>query len=128
MQLKLSLLLVYTCFVLMGSGQPGFLSFTVKNGLSQNAVTAIFRDSKGYVWLGTQDGLNRFDGIGFTRFKHDAKDTMTISDQYITAISEDGAGNIWVGTRNGLNKFNYSNNRFERIHINPNRRNIIQYV
>lgn len=128
MQLRLSLLLGYICFVLVGSGQPGFLSFTVKNGLSQNAVTAIFRDSKGYVWLGTQDGLNRFDGIGFTRFKHDAKDTMTISDQYITAINEDGAGNIWVGTRNGLNKFNYRNNRFERIHINPNRRNIIQYV
>lgn len=122
------MLLGYFCFVLAGSGQPGFLSFTVKNGLSQNAVTAIFRDSKGYVWLGTQDGLNRFDGLSFTQFKHDAKDTMTISDQYITAISEDGAGNIWVGTRNGLNKFTYQSNRFERIHINPNRRNIIQYV
>lgn len=128
MQLRLSLLLGFICLVLMGSGQPGFLSFTVKNGLSQNAVTAIFKDSKGYVWLGTQDGLNRFDGIGFTQYKHDANDTMSISDQYITAISEDGAGNIWVGTRNGLNKFSYHNNQFERIHINPNRKNVIQYV
>ncbi|WP_026752725.1 two-component regulator propeller domain-containing protein [Sediminibacterium sp. C3] len=128
MQLRLSLLLGFICFVLVGSGQPGFLSYTIKNGLSQNAVTAIFRDSKGYVWLGTQDGLNRFDGIGFTKFKHDTNDTLTISDQYITAISEDGLGNIWVGTRNGLNKFSYHSNRFERIHINPNRRNIIQYV
>lgn len=128
MQLRLSLLLGYICFVLVGSGQPGFLSYTVKNGLSQNAVTAIFRDSKGYVWLGTQDGLNRFDGIGFVKYKHDSNDTLTISDQYITAISEDGAGNIWVGTRNGLNKFSYTNNSFERIHINPNRKNVIQYV
>lgn len=128
MRVKIFGFIYLLLFVLLGYSQPGFLQYTVKNGLTQNAVTAIFRDSKGLVWIGTQDGLNRFDGLSFKQYRHNPIDSNTLSDQYITAISEDGAGNIWVGTRNGLNKFNLNKGKFERIHPDPSKKKVIQYV
>lgn len=128
MHSKVFALFIPLLLSLLGYSQPGFQQYTVKNGLTQNAVTAIFRDSKGLVWMGTQDGLNRFDGLSFKQYKHNPIDSNSLSDQYITAISEDGSGNIWVGTRNGLNKFDFNKGKFERIHPDPSKKKVIQYV
>ncbi|MDP1842297.1 MAG: two-component regulator propeller domain-containing protein [Sediminibacterium sp.] len=108
--------------------QPGFMHFTVKNGLSQNAITCIYKDKRGFIWLGTQDGLNQFDGQKIKQYRYEVGDTSTISDQYITSINEDGAGYLWVGTRNGLNRLNLQTNQFTRIHFDKNRKNQIQYA
>lgn len=128
MQCRVYIIITILLWPFIGFNQPGFKQYTVKNGLTQNAVTAIFKDSKGFVWMGTQDGLNRFDGVTFTHYKHHNLDTTSISDQYITAIAEDGAGDIWVGTRNGLNRLDVQKGIFERIHLNPSKKQVIQYV
>ena len=106
--------------------QEAIRFFTVKQGLSQNSVTSILRSTDGMLWVGTQDGLNRFDGYSFTHYRHDADDSLSISDQYITAIHEDKQGNIWVGTRHGLNLFNKQNGGFARIYPDEKSRNKVQ--
>jgi ligand-binding sensor domain-containing protein len=91
-------------------------------------VTCIYRDGNRFLWVGTQDGLNRFDGYRFFRFRHDEKDSTSISDRYVTAIMEDGSGNLLVGTRNGLNLLDRSGRRFLRIYPDSNLRKGIQYA
>src|SRR5678816_3953460 len=82
-----------------------FEHLTIENGLSQNAGLAIFQDSKGYLWIGTQDGLNRYDGYTFKIYKHDPEDPGSISHNSILAITEDRDGYLWVGTwGGGLNR------------------------
>ena len=77
-----------------------------EDGLSQNAGLAFFQDSRGYLWIGTQDGLNRYDGYTFKIFKHDPDDPDSISHNSILAISEDADGSLWVGTwGGGLNRY-----------------------
>ncbi len=88
--------------------------YTVNQGLSQSVVYTLFQDSRGFIWVGTQDGLNRFDGYSFVNYLHNPNDTNSISDSWIYSITEDKEGNIWIGTRRGLNKYNYIKNTFTR--------------
>src|SRR5512133_2844680 len=83
-----------------------FEHVTVQDGLSQSAGQAIFQDSRGFLWVGTQDGLNRYDGYTFTVFKHKVDDPSSISNNNILSIEEDENGNLWIGTLDGLNRFN----------------------
>jgi len=84
-----------------------------KDGLSQGTINAIVQDKYGYMWFGTQDGLNKFDGVNFTVYKNEANNNQTISDNYITAIIEDDENNLWIGTRSGgLNKYEVSTGIF----------------
>jgi signal transduction histidine kinase/ligand-binding sensor domain-containing protein/ActR/RegA family two-component response regulator len=81
--------------------------------LSQNTIQAIYKDSFGFMWFGTQDGLNRFDGYEVQVYKHIRHDSNSLPGNSITAISEDSAKNLWVGTRiNGLSKFNRKKRQF----------------
>ncbi len=78
----------------------------INQGLSHSTVTAIHLDSQGYLWFGTHDGLNRFDGYTFTVFRNDNTDSMSISSNWITSIAEDQDANLWIGTSGGgLNRF-----------------------
>ena len=92
-----------------------FKSLTIENGLSQSTVETILQDSNGYMWIGTNDGLNKYNGYSFKKYEHDIYDKNTISSNYIVDIVEDNDGYIWVSTTNGLNK------------INPKNDNIINY-
>lgn len=94
--------------------------YTVDNGLSQSTVLCILQDSRGYLWVGTQDGLNKFDGYHFQLFKFNPLDTNSISSNWINAIVEDKEGNIWLGTQNGLNKIERKKNRIVRFLHDPN--------
>jgi ligand-binding sensor domain-containing protein/methyl-accepting chemotaxis protein len=90
-------------------------------GLSQATVNCIFQDSKGFIWFGTNDGLNCFDGYSFRVFKFNPKDSTTISGNEISAIIEDNIGNLWIGTRNdGLNFYNKETGRFTRFRNTEN--------
>jgi signal transduction histidine kinase/ligand-binding sensor domain-containing protein len=90
-----------------------FEHLTIDNGLSQNAVLALLQDNQGYIWIGTQDGLNRYDGITFTHFRNDPDDPASISHNSISALYEDTEGYIWVGTSGGgLNRFDRVTGKF----------------
>lgn len=102
-----------------------FAHLTTENGLSQNTVQCIFQDKVGFLWFGTQDGLNRYDGYSFTIFKHDALDTNTISNNFVRAIVEDRAGNLWIATQDGLNRFDPATERFTRFKHDPENGNTI---
>ncbi|HEY6951226.1 MAG TPA: two-component regulator propeller domain-containing protein [Bacteroidota bacterium] len=98
--------------------QPGiqFERISLEQGLSQTSVFAIAQDRLGFMWFGTQDGLNKYDGHSFTIYHRDALDSTSLSDNYVTALLVDKSGTLWAGTRGGgLNRFNNENGTFARI-------------
>ena len=93
-----------------------FRHLTTKTGLSQSSVTCILQDSRGYMWFGTYNGLNKFDGYNFTVYKHDPFDTLSLSSSRISDLLEDKDGNLWIATSDGgLNRFNRKDNTFARF-------------
>jgi len=97
-----------------------FSRLSTRDGLSQNAVNCILQDRQGFLWLGTQHGLNRFDGYNFRIFRHSPLDEGSISDSYVLALTEDASGYIWVGTyAGGLNRFDPKTERFTRYLNDP---------
>jgi signal transduction histidine kinase/ligand-binding sensor domain-containing protein/DNA-binding response OmpR family regulator len=85
----------------------------ISAGLSQSTVTCILQDRKGFMWFGTRNGLNRYDGVAFTTFENRVNDSTSLSHSYITALFEDSKGNLWVGTmEGGLNLYNKDNETF----------------
>jgi signal transduction histidine kinase/ligand-binding sensor domain-containing protein/DNA-binding response OmpR family regulator len=95
--------------------RPTFRHITITDGLSQNAVAAIVQDRRGFMWFGTKDGLNRYDGYNFVVFRHDPFDPATLSDSDVSALFEDRDGRLWVGTRDGgLNRFDRDQENFRR--------------
>ncbi len=79
-----------------------FDHFSVGDGLSHRFVTCVLQDRQGFLWVGTQDGLNRFDGYSFTTYHHDEDDPSSLSHDYIQDIAEGPDGQLWVGTNAGL--------------------------
>ncbi len=94
-----------------------FDHYGVDGGISQSVILCIFQDSEGYLWFGTQDGLNKFDGYSFESYLFDPFDTTTISNNWIFDITEDDNGLLWIGTKVGLNKFDKNTGLFTRIRI-----------
>ena len=78
-----------------------FERFTIDDGLSQNTVYKVFQDSRGYIWLGTQGGLDRFNGYEFKHYEHESSDSTSIVNGWIRAINEDADGLLWLGTTGG---------------------------
>ena len=95
-----------------------FQKFTIEDGLSQSTVECILQDRLGFMWFGTDDGLNRFNGYTFTNFRYDPADEYSISDNYIYDMVEDTCGYIWFGTNKGLNKYDPNTEKFKHyFHI-----------
>ena len=78
-----------------------FRNLTTENGLSHNKVNCIVQDTRGFLWIGTDDGLNRYDGNRFQLFRHEPSDTTTISGNIITDLLEDKNGILWITTSDG---------------------------
>lgn len=95
-----------------------FNNLSVKDGLSNNKVVAILQDKTGFLWFGTEDGLNRFDGYEFKVYRNNPQDTNSISGNNIWSLFEDTEGNIWIGTKSGeLNRYNVRRDIFEHWEI-----------
>jgi signal transduction histidine kinase/ligand-binding sensor domain-containing protein/DNA-binding response OmpR family regulator len=131
----LSVLIIY--LVLVGTVQAGndfistysnarFKHLTINDGLSQNFISSIHQDHRGFIWIGTKDGVNMYDGYSFTIYKHDPFDPFSISDNFIKSIYSDSKGRLWVGTLNGgLNLFDRQSGRFIRfMHESDNNNSI----
>ena len=109
---------------LSAAGNVQFEHITVNQGLSQSNVICMLQDSRGYIWMGTQDGLNKYDGYNFTVYKYDELDPHSLSDNFVLSIYEDQSGTIWVGTDGGgLNQFNRQTEQFIRYLHDPNDHN-----
>lgn len=92
-----------------------FGRLSVMDGLSHNVILSVLQDHHGFLWFGTEDGLNKYDGHSFTVYKHDPKDSLSLSDSWIMALHEDSDGILWVGTRQGgLNRFDRETGTFVR--------------
>lgn len=104
------------------AAQPAlrFERLSIADGLPQATVAAIITDSKGFLWVGTDDGLARYDGYNFKIFKYSADNEDSISSNSITAITEDSHGNIWLGTMDGLNRFDPKSETFKRYQVDLN--------
>ncbi|MBI9071513.1 MAG: PAS domain S-box protein [Melioribacteraceae bacterium] len=123
---KIYLLLIFVIGILQNSyGQDfKFNNLTIDEGLIQNTINCTFEDSRGFIWFGTEDGLERYDGINFVLYQHDSYDSTTLSGNYVSAICEYPEGTLWIGTdRKGLNKFNLATETFEHFYHDPNNEN-----
>ena len=96
-----------------------FNHINVRNGLSDQVVTCITQDSSGLVWIGTVNGLNRYDGYQFKIFRHDVYNNTTISNNSIKDLLVDKFGNLWIATADGLNKFNFDTEDFTNFSFSP---------
>ena len=117
-------LLVLSCMVPLGTVAQAlrrdtltlqFRHISIKDGLSQGMVHAITQDRYGFMWFGTKDGLNRYDGYSFKVYRHDATDSTTVRNSFINTILEDRAGRLWVGTPTGLDVFDRATETFHHL-------------
>ena len=95
-----------------------FEHYSVNDGLSQSVVKCIYQDKTGYLWFGTQNGLNKFDGYSFKKYINNPIDTNSISDNWVFSIAEDNSGNLLIATKKGVNIFNRNSKKFSQITYN----------
>ncbi len=90
-------------------------NISVKSGLSQNTIMDVVQDDYGFLWVGTQDGLNKYDGYTFKVYKSDPQNPASIPNNFIKCVVKDEEGNLWIGTQTGLAKYFYKEDRFQEI-------------
>lgn len=132
---RLAVLLVLLCLSRLNvlNAQPRetiFKKLTIHQGLSQNTVNALVQDHLGFIWIGTDDGLNRFDGYQMVKYYADPKKNTTLSHSGILSLCEDGKNRLWIGTISGLNRMDRRAEQFVRYplldkHIGPADRDYI---
>ncbi len=116
----ISWILIIPCLLNLLILKPGnaqnyqFQRYDTQSGLSNNIIYDVYQDSYGFIWIATENGLNRFDGISFETFYHSPDDTTTISSNHVRSMAEDYNGTLWGGTFNGLNRFDRKTSTFKR--------------
>ncbi len=96
--------------------RPQFEHLSVQHGLSSSAIYSILQDRSGFLWVGTRDGLNKYDGYSFTVYKHDPTDSTSLSSNVVVTMLEDHEGILWIGTEGGgLQIYNRDKNNFSPI-------------
>ncbi len=100
-----------------------FTHLSPSNGMSHNSVTSIQQDNLGQIWIGTRDGLNKFDGTEFTIYRHDKSNSFSISNNDVLCLEQDRSGFLWVGTYAGLNKYDPKKNTF-KTYLNNNNKSV----
>jgi signal transduction histidine kinase/ligand-binding sensor domain-containing protein/HPt (histidine-containing phosphotransfer) domain-containing protein/BarA-like signal transduction histidine kinase len=110
---------VMLCFMSLNSyannARYSFEHFSHEQGLSQLSIQALYNDKQGFIWAGTTDGLNRFDGYQFKVYKGNKDKLDSLSDNHILSITQDSNETLWIGTQTGLNSFNKKTELFTRF-------------
>jgi len=126
-KISLSLILVVACSCLLFAHKTeaavrladkfdiAFDRLSTEDGLSQSAVTTIAQDQQGFIWIGTQEGINRYDGYKFESFYHLNEDPTSVSHNSIRDILPDSSGRIWIATDHGVDRFNELTGTFEAM-------------
>src|SRR5688572_16415273 len=110
----LLLICFFLSFVYLAAQTP-VTYIGINQGLSNNSVRCILRDHKGFMWFGTFDGLNRYDGYSFKVFRNKVNDSTSLINSFINALTEDKKGRLWIGTRYGLSIYNSLNDKFTHL-------------
>ncbi|MBL7959503.1 hypothetical protein JNL27_04610 [bacterium] len=118
-------LLLNGCIIYCQSQPFHIESLSAEMGLSQNTVTCIFQDSRGYLWIGTQNGLNRYDGYSIKVYKRNFNNENCISNNGINSIYEDNGKKLWIATNNGLNMFDPDSGIFKQFVVSENDSNTL---
>jgi ligand-binding sensor domain-containing protein len=128
------LLLIFSILLIANLSFPQndeitFKHLSVEDGLSSNTVYAIVQDSRGFMWFGTNKGLNRWDGYKIKRFTFNLQDSSALLGAVVMTLYEDKRGVMWVGTMGGLNKFNPETENFKQYVIrNDSIDNVFQNI
>lgn len=123
--MKKGALLAILAFILATVGTKAEVRYiSSRNGLSNSSVTCIYKDSEGYMWFGTWDGLNRYDGTGFEIFRP-SMDESSLSGSVVRQILEDSDGNLWIATDRGIDRFDRRSRTFRKFLVNTTRGGIM---
>jgi signal transduction histidine kinase/ligand-binding sensor domain-containing protein len=104
-----------TCLPPLMAQDITFRHLSAEDGLSQNTINCIYQDHYGFMWFGTQDGLNCYDGYSFTVYRSNPEDSATLSHNWIWDVIEDDFNNLWIATWNGLTRYDRLTHTFERF-------------
>ncbi len=132
-RVNILLLLFFTTSILVAQTSTiSVKKFEIKDGLSQNHTNCLMQDHNGIIWIGSQNGLNKYDGYEFTIYRQNSS-SNSLSDNYINQITEDDNGNLWIATESGLSRFNAQKNIFTSFLQNTGKqksmsKNIVHYV
>ncbi|MCX2452067.1 ATP-binding protein [Pedobacter sp. PLR] len=114
--MKITTFIFFLLFAKILHAQPYYFKhYQVENGLSNNSVFASVQDDKGFMWFGTKDGLNRFDGYSFKTYRHDPANPTSLGNDKIYALLSDKTAGLWIGTDRGLYKYNPEKETFHAI-------------
>src|SRR5215467_6981939 len=108
---------VHSAFSQQFNPYYNFKHLNVENGLAQNVVYHFLQDSRGYMWLGTRNGITLYDGIRTINFLHDDQNEKTVGGNFITRILEDADHRIWIGNNAGIDLFNQIDNSFTHFRV-----------
>lgn len=111
------------CFVLSNEAycvDHKFKCYMVENGLSSNTVFDIIQDTDGFIWVGTENGLNRFDGYNFVNYKNIPRDSTSLVNNYVYALFEDANKQLWIGTERGISIYNLRTKSFHTFSTKTN--------
>lgn len=124
MRVKIILILNLLAFTLVNKAQTDNYycsQLTINEGLSHNTIECIFKDSEGYIWIGTHNGLNRYDGTNIISYQSKNEKSNSLSGNRVLSINEDSEGYLWIGTlSNGLNRFDKRTNKFTNYYSDGN--------
>ena len=128
MRILFAFLFIISSLQLIGQNRLHVDHLTTEDGLSQNSVLSIVQDKKGFMWMGTEDGLNRYDGYKFTQFRHEANNPNSLPSGYVIDLCEDKEGYLWVLASQGdVARFNPATNRAETFRFQPKNEQNLSY-
>ncbi len=112
-----AIFLLFTGICLAQNSTYYFKNYQVQNGLSSNTITSILQDKKGFIWIGTRNGLNRFDGNTFKVFQNILSDSLSLGSNSIFSLFEDQKEQLWIGTYNGIYIYNPLQEHFRQFKL-----------
>ncbi|MDR0547620.1 MAG: hypothetical protein LBG77_08625 [Dysgonamonadaceae bacterium] len=117
MKIRLIILLILTGAPNWISAQIGMFYTTDNELLSSSLINSIYQDSRNYIWIATEDGINKYDGVKFVTYKNRPDDSSTIQNNYVHSLLEDSFGRFWIGCINALHRYDRMSNQFTKIPV-----------
>ena len=114
--LSLKFISIFWVLCITVNAQTGIFYSTDKD-LSNSLINSIYQDKRDYIWIATEDGLNKFDGVKFSVYKNNQKDVNSLKNNYVRCLFEDSKGRFWIGGINGLQLFDRKTNKFTTVNL-----------